>query len=166
MFSRELIEQVNSQMVSGASCVIPQSVRSYIERKTPQEISDALSHAWRKNATKDKLAHNLERLNDIAQLESDWNGYGAAPFSQALIAEARNIITNLTEQPELFPTGRESIQLEYELPDKSYLEFEIFEDKIAAMQVSGTDYDNARFWDLSPDDIKQVRGIVKEFFDA
>ena len=55
-FSRELVEQVNSQMVSGriASRVIPPKVRSYVERKTTQEIADALSWAWRKNAGRDK----------------------------------------------------------------------------------------------------------------
>ena len=51
-FSRELVKRVNSQMVSGyaASRIIPLKIRSYIERKTQQEIADALSWAWRKNA--------------------------------------------------------------------------------------------------------------------
>ena len=55
-FSRELVERVNSQMVSGcvASCVIPPKVKSYVERKTQQEIADALSWAWRKNAGRDE----------------------------------------------------------------------------------------------------------------
>ena len=51
-FSRELVEKVNSQMTSrrvSPSVVSPQ-VRSYVERKTTQELSDALSFAWRKNA--------------------------------------------------------------------------------------------------------------------
>ncbi len=50
-FSRELIEQVNSQMVSGrfSSRIISPKARFYVERKTKQEISDALSRAWRKN---------------------------------------------------------------------------------------------------------------------
>lgn len=54
-FSRELVEQVNSQMTSGRATlrVIPPKVRSYIERKTPQEIAEALSWAWRKNAGRD-----------------------------------------------------------------------------------------------------------------
>lgn len=54
-FSRELVERVNSQMVSRhvASRVIPSKVRSYVERKTQQEIADALSWAWRKNAGRD-----------------------------------------------------------------------------------------------------------------
>ena len=55
-FSRGLVEQVNSQMASGrvASRVIPPKVRSYVEGKTTQEIADALSWAWRKNAGRDR----------------------------------------------------------------------------------------------------------------
>ncbi len=50
-FSRELVERVNAQMTLGhtASRGIPSKVRSYVERKTQQEIADALSWAWRKN---------------------------------------------------------------------------------------------------------------------
>ena len=50
-FSRELVERVNAQMAfrHTASRVIPSKVRSYVERKTQQEIADALSWAWRKN---------------------------------------------------------------------------------------------------------------------
>ena len=50
-FSRELIEQVNSQMALGrvSSRAISPKVRAYVERKTQQELSDALSWAWRKN---------------------------------------------------------------------------------------------------------------------
>ena len=55
-FSRELVERVNSQMALGCttSRVIPSNVRSYVERKTQQEIADALSWAWRKNAGRDE----------------------------------------------------------------------------------------------------------------
>ena len=54
-FNREFVEQVNSQMALGhlASRVIPSNVRSYVERKTEQEISDTLSRAWRKNVYRD-----------------------------------------------------------------------------------------------------------------
>ena len=55
-FSRELVEQVNSQLALGrvAPRVIPSKVRSYVENKTRQEIADALSLAWRKNSGRDK----------------------------------------------------------------------------------------------------------------
>ncbi len=117
-------------------------------------------------AIRDKLTINLERLEDIARLDSDWNGYGAKPFKRTFIADVRNIITYLSEQPEIFPTGRSSIQLEYHLPDESYLEFEVFEDKIVGMQVSGSDYDNAQFWELAMDDVAQIRSITDNFLNA
>ncbi|MBQ7168567.1 MAG: hypothetical protein IJR63_01525 [Synergistaceae bacterium] len=114
----------------------------------------------------DELTSNLERLEDIARLDSDWNGYGAKPFTRTLIAEVRNIIQYLSEQPEIFPTGRESIQLEYHLPDESYLEFEVFEDKVVAMQVTGTDYDNAQFWEFASNDVAQICNITDRFLNA
>lgn len=50
-FSRELVEQVNSQMALGhvSSRNVPPEIQSYVEHKTQQEIADALSWAWRKN---------------------------------------------------------------------------------------------------------------------
>lgn len=114
----------------------------------------------------DKLSCNLERLENIVELETDWNGYGAEPFSTTLVDEVKNIILNLNEQPEIFPTGRNSIQLEYHLPDESYLELEVFEDKVVAMQVSGTDYDNAQFWEVATDDVAQIRNITDKFLNA
>ena len=114
----------------------------------------------------DELTSNLERLEDIARLDSDWDGYGAKPFTRTLIADVRNIIPYLSEQPEIFPTGRSSIQLEYHLPNESYLEFEVFEDKVVAMQVTGTDYDNAQFWEFASDDVAQIRNITDRFLNA
>ena len=114
----------------------------------------------------DELTSNLERLEDISQLTSDWNGYGARPFTHTIIAGVRKIIPYLSEQPKIFPTGRNSIQLEYHLPDESYLEFEFFEDKVLAMQVSGTDYDNAQFWELANDDVAQICNITDKFLNA
>ena len=129
-------------------------------------VSDAFVPKNKGFIIKDELTRNLERLNDIAELESDWNGYGTESFSSELITEVRNIISSLSEQPEIFPTGRKSIQLEYHLSDKSYLEFEIFGGKVIAMQVSGTDYDNAKFWELSASDISQIQQIVYRFVNA
>lgn len=114
----------------------------------------------------DKLVKNLEKLSYIATFKENWNGYAAVPLSKLLINEVRNILLNLSEQPDLFPTARGSIQIEYELKDKSYLEFEIFEDKIVVMQILQENYDNAQFWDLSCNDIEQINEIINKFFNA
>ena len=112
------------------------------------------------------LNNNLDRLRDISEFGEDWNGYGAVPIPRIVIEEVRNIILNLEEQPEIFPTADKSIQLEYELPDKSYLEIEVSENRITAMQIPQEDYENAKFWDLCFDDIDQIQHIVSNFFNA
>ena len=114
----------------------------------------------------DKLAINLSRLNDIAELREDWDGYGAAPIPRFVISEAMRMIGSLNEQPDaVFPTGRKSVQFEYHLPN-NYLEFEIFDEKVIAMQVAGTDYDNARFWEFSHGDMGRAGKVVDDFVNA
>lgn len=130
------------------------SMQVVIPRESPLKVST------------DKLAANLSRLNDIAELGEDWNGYGAAPISHFVIDEATRVIFSLNEQPDaIFPTGRKSVQFEYHLPN-SYLEFEIFDERIVAMQVIATDYDNARFWEFSHEDIWRAKKIVDDFVNA
>ena len=114
----------------------------------------------------DKLKENLDKLNTIADFKDDWNGYRAIHFSSELINKAKNILLNLHEQPDLFPTGRQSIQLEYHSTNGNYLEFEIFEERVIAMQVTGDDYDNAQFWELSCGDLTQIKQIAGNFVNA
>ncbi|KJE25644.1 hypothetical protein LG52_3208 [Geobacillus kaustophilus] len=40
------------------------------------------------------------------------------------------MIHTVIKQPKLFPTARDSIQLEFEKENGDYLEFELFENKI------------------------------------
>ena len=42
---------------------------------------------------------------------------------------------NLIHQPKIFPTGRQTIQLEYEKRNGDYLEFELFEEKVVVFNV-------------------------------
>lgn len=75
-----------------------------------------------------ELMKSLGRIDSFKSLQQDWNGYSAAPISKKLIDSVTYILMNLTRQPEIFPTARNSIQLEYEKLNGDYLEFEIFED--------------------------------------
>lgn len=112
------------------------------------------------------LASNLERLNDIAQLGDNWNGYGAEPISRSIIDEARRLILCLSRQPEIFPTGANSIQLEYHLPNEIYLEIDIYEGGIEAMQLHGRDYDNALYREFSYDDMDNIEQMLCEAISA
>ena len=74
-----------------------------------------------------KMEESLLRINQIEALENNWNGNGAAAFSKEILAKARELVALLSEQPTILPTGRDSIQLEYEKENGDYLEFELFE---------------------------------------
>lgn len=74
-----------------------------------------------------EVINSIKRLRDIENLPFDWNGYGAECFSSMLIDKCERIIKKLYIQPLIYPRGIDSIQFQYELNDRSYLEFEIFE---------------------------------------
>lgn len=74
------------------------------------------------------LLHSYQKIYEISCLAENWNGNGAPKFSTKILDSIRNIVENVALQPNIFPTARESIQLEYENDAGDYLEFELFED--------------------------------------
>ena len=118
----------------------------------------------------DERTTNLQKLSDIAKFEANWDGYGAKSFSSAnaLITKAKQIIFSLPvqNQPSLFPTARRSIQLEYRLQDNTYLEFELFEERIIVMLIPHNDYDKAQFRELGWENMEQVKRIINNFVNA
>lgn len=98
------------------------------------------SYSWERtdsNIITEDMLRNFKRLDSFAELPDNWNGYGAGRISEKLIEKTKRIIFGLSVQPMLFPTGRKSIQFEYEKPDGEYLEFEVFEDRITLLHISG-----------------------------
>lgn len=86
------------------------------------------------NSEKDKL---LNRINEFLLLENNWNGYGASKFNTTVINKVRNIIYSLHRIPEVYPTGRDSIQVQFEKNNGDYLEFEVFENEIICLRIIG-----------------------------
>ena len=68
----------------------------------------------------------MNTLKDLAELKDSWDGNGALAFSKTLIDRVQNEIDKLSVPYELFPTYRQSIQIEYHI-DGCYYEMEIFE---------------------------------------
>ncbi len=71
------------------------------------------------------------RIDSIAKLKDDWNGYGATPFSSAVVGNARALVSLLPCKAKVFPTAQSSIQFEFDTVPGKYLEVEVFSDHYA-----------------------------------
>lgn len=109
------------------------------------------------------LEDSLATLHDISLLEKNWDGYGSDPFSKKLVESVVDIVKELPVQPEIFPTGRGSIQIEYDSEDKSYFEAEIFIDHVSILEVPYHDYSKAETRTAQADDIiKEVTTFISK----
>ena len=72
-----------------------------------------------------ELKKNLLKLDEIKSLKRNWNGNQAKPIHKSLVNKTRALIINLDKQPQIFPTADNSIQIEYDGADKSYLELQV-----------------------------------------
>lgn len=113
---------------------------------------------------KSDVIKSFKRLKEIEQLGTDWNGYGAKPFSETLISKCKRIVSLLSIQPSIYPTGRNSIQFQYELSDRSYLEFEIFENKTMCLQVPERIYSRAVECELVDSEDEKIKEMVDNFY--
>ncbi len=69
---------------------------------------------------------NLRLLDSFKDFPNNWDNKNAFSFESTFIDKVKEIVSNLTIQPNIFPTSRNSIQLEYEKRNEDYLEIEIF----------------------------------------
>lgn len=148
-YSKEFKKKYDYSKVNNMSCMI-----IYNNKKTGNSAINEVQLA------------NLDRLDNIALLKDDWDGYDGKKINETSITVSRNIIRNILKQPVLYPTGRDSIQLQFELKDKSYLEFEVFQNRITCLQVPKRIYANAVFQTLEITDIQVISRIVEEFYGS
>ena len=111
-----------------------------------------------------KLNTSLQKLKDIENLTADWDGYGTEPFSKSLINKCQDIVRTLSVQPSIYPTGRRSIQMQYELNDRSYLEFEVFENETMCLKVPQRKYSEATEFQLYGSEKTKIKEIVDDFY--
>ena len=104
------------------------------------------------------LGENNDRLEQIAALEENWNGYGASPIPSSIIRDVEGFLCTLPIQPEIFPTARPSIQLEYDTAD-CHIEFEITEEKRVLMFFCAGDVSIEKEISLS-----ELSNYVKRFY--
>lgn len=104
------------------------------------------------------LGENNDRLEQIAALGENWNGYGASPIPSSIIRDVEGFLCTLPIQPEIFPTARPSIQLEYDTADR-HIEFEITEEKRVLMFFCAGDVSIEKEISLS-----ELSNYVKRFY--
>ena len=106
----------------------------------------------------EKLDKNILKVESFRNLTAGWNGSEVLPFKNSLLLSILHLLPNLKFQPKIFPTGRQSIQFEYEKPNGDYLEFEIFENTVMYLSVvNDTEIEK---------EIKFDVGIFNELIDA
>lgn len=72
-----------------------------------------------------ELRKSILKLDEIKSLKKNWNGNNAKPIPNKIINKAKALVINLNRQPQIFPTANDSIQIEYDGDNNSYLELQI-----------------------------------------
>lgn len=107
-----------------------------------------------------KRSDNLVKLcYHIQGLKNNWDGANAEKFDENLIFKVAHILKALPQQPDIFPTTRKSIQLEYEKPSGDYLEFEIFQDNITCLMVINDEETHPTITEDS-----QIKNHIQQFY--
>ena len=114
----------------------------------------------------DQNAAKEYNIKHLFELEHEQEADDEDFVSHKVFENTLDIVLNVIRQPEIFKTYENSVNLQYELKDKSYLEFEVFDDRITCMIVPKRIYDDAYFPDVEMLDIKRINSIIDEFYGA
>ena len=104
---------------------------------------------------------NVQRLEDIEKLPDNWNGYGARKFASSLINKCREIAKSLPVAMTVYPTGRQSIQFQYD-KNGNYLELEIYEDHTFCLCMLKRDYGQVKTIRLTNDKAEEIRKYIQQ----
>jgi hypothetical protein len=105
-----------------------------------------------------ELRSNIKKLNSFKNLNANWNLSNAPTFRSMFIDKIVSELGLIEKQPKIFPTGRESIQFEYEKTNGDYLEFEIFENNVRYLLIKN---EKEIEKEISFEDINQ---LISEFY--
>lgn len=87
------------------------------------------------------LEYNLNKVDEMYKFKKNWNLYGANPIPKETLDLTKKVLKELTMQPEVFPTGASTIQLEYE-KGNNYLEIELCENSLSLFMLNEKDKDS------------------------
>ncbi len=138
--------------------------RNCIRAVRGNELFGGISYTQSANVRlSEALKKNINKITLISTLKNNWNGNGASSFNPALIQKVSSIVLMLLRQPEIFPTSANTIQLEYEGPENSYLEIEISESDQAEVFSINKDGSEKSF--SINDNIDSLNSLVNSFYE-
>lgn len=136
-----------------------------ISRNASSSTDDQfISRYFSGKAKEGKKTENLAKLEEFELLQKNWNFHEANSFSKRLINLCRNLLSSLRAQPDVFPTGRDSIQFEYEKENGEYLEFEIFEDHIDILRIDKLEHEEEYRYAITDDIQDKLNELVSDFY--
>lgn len=103
----------------------------------------------------------LEMIQSFSSLRRGWDFYHAEPIPVEVCGRAYLLTGALQEVPEVFPTGRKSIQLEFTNGSRE-LEVEVFVDRYEYIV-----FDNVLAWlPHEETDAMEVIDFIERFMEA
>ncbi len=107
---------------------------------------------------------NLNKIDKMSQFDDNWDGNGSLPFSEDAICLFRQVIENLEKQPQIAPTGRNSLYMQYEQDDNSMLAYELSENKTEEVFAPNGDYSKMQTRILKGNIIREINGGIEKFY--
>lgn len=141
----------------GNNCIYMINQETYEKIATQNRLNAYVSYL----NGKDKIT-NLKRLSEIEKLQENWNQNGAKRISEVIIKNVRRLILSFKNQPEVFPTACDAVQLEWDKKNGEYLEMEVLEDRINLFQI---DVDGSEVQRTISFDEAVINEIIKEFYE-
>lgn len=108
--------------------------------------------------------YNLNKIEHMTRFVENWNGTGGLAFDKSSIDFFKDIIQNVFMQPNIAPTGRKSLLLQYELDDKSILAFEVKEDSVEMVSVSKGDFSLVKREYITDNIVDEINNRVENFY--
>jgi hypothetical protein len=131
-------------------------IRAEID-KTLKENNNAVE--GKMNVDVIKTIINKMKLINFAQFKKNWDCYDADPINQEIIQIAKKFITGSIIQPKVFPTGRSTIQFEYDYINDYYLEIEILSKEKWHIYIKKGDHEE----EYETENVADVNRLVEEY---
>ena len=107
---------------------------------------------------------NINKIRKMALFDEDWNGTGGSAFSEEAINLFETIIDTVRRQPQIAPTGRNSLLMQYELDDKSLLAFEVSEKRTEKVYIPKGNYSLAQTEVFIENVSQKINKSVERFY--